>query len=234
MTDDLSNLKQKENELMAVQTKTDLLQKEYIEDLEKNPKYSLEVDPENKYGMSDEQKEFIKQYVQFKDINIVADLIQIDVDTAKQYFIAFSSQQEIRRINLAMYHRQFAVRLLSLDEIGGYLTSLLTGLNLPISEQLKTSEKLKVVDQLIKLNELKQNAMLDPNVLMTQDISTQIKKLSIATISKLIKQSNLSEKQDIIREYDKDEKLSPEEEAYLSTLSTSDLLQLIDSEVEKE
>lgn len=230
----MSNLKQKENELMAVQTKTDLLQKEYIEDLEKNPKYSLEVDPENKYGMSDEQKEFIKQYVQFKDINIVADLIQIDVDTAKQYFIAFSSQQEIRRINLAMYHRQFAVRLLSLDEIGGYLTSLLTGLNLPISEQLKTSEKLKVVDQLIKLNELKQNAMLDPNVLMTQDISTQIKKLSIATISKLIKQSNLSEKQDIIREYDKDEKLSPEEEAYLSTLSTSDLLQLIDSEVEKE
>lgn len=223
-----NNLKKKEKQLTVVQAKTELLQQEYTNELETNPKYSLEVDPENKYGMPEAQKNFVKQYVEFKNVNTAAELVGIDQDTAKQYFISFASQQEIRRINLALYHRQFATRLLTIDEIGGYLTCMLTGANVPIGDQLKTSEKLKVIDQLIKLNELKQNALQDPSVVMMNDIDVQIKNLSVATLGQLIAQSNMKEKQDIIKTYDVDGNLSPEEEAYLSTLPTSDLLQLID------
>ena len=223
-----TKLEKKEEHLAIIQSRTELLQQNYQNELETNPKYSLEVDPEDKYKMSPAQKEFIKQYVEFKNVNTAADLAGIDMDTARQFFIAYGSQQEIRRINLALYHRQFATRLLNLDEIGGYLTCLLTGANVPTGDQLRTADKLKIVDQLIRLNELKQNALQDPSVVMMQDIDVQIKNLSVATLGQLIKQSNMKEKQDIVKTYDAEDMLTPEETAYLSTLSTKDLLQLID------
>ena len=223
----MSKLEAKEKQLAVVQTSANALQEQYASELETNPKYSLDVDPEEKYGMTDQQKAFVKHYVEFKNVNTAAELAGIDMDTAKQYFVAYSTQQEVRRINLALYHRQFNTKLISIDEIGGYLTSLLTGENVPIGDQLKTSEKLRVVELLIKLNELKQNALLDPTVLMMKDIDIQIKNLSVATISQLLKQSNKPKKSDIIQELD-DDNLSVEEKAYLSTLPASDLLQIIE------
>ena len=223
----MSKLEAKEKQLAVVQTSANALQEQYASELETNPKYSLDVDPEEKYGMTDQQKAFVKHYVEFKNVNTAAELAGIDMDTAKQYFVAYSTQQEVSRINLALYHRQFNTKLISIDEIGGYLTSLLTGENVPIGDQLKTSEKLRVVELLIKLNELKQNALLDPTVLMMKDIDIQIKNLSVATISQLLKQSNKPKKSDIIQELD-DDNLSVEEKAYLSTLPASDLLQIIE------
>lgn len=227
-------LLQAENALELVQTQTNALQKQYISELETNPKYSLSVDPENKYEMPDIQKKFIKFYVDYKNVNTAADLAEIDGDTAKRFFIAYGTQNEIRRINLALYHRQFATRLLDLDEIGGYLTCLLTGENVPVGDQLKTGEKLKVVELLIKLNELKQNSLLDPTIVMAKDIDVQIKNLSIATIKQLINQDvNMKERNNVVAEFSEHD-LTPEETAYLSTLPTKDLLQLIDDTNKKE
>lgn len=223
----MSKLEAKEQQLAIVQTSANALQEQYTAELETNPKYSLDVDPEKKYSMTDQQKAFVKHYVEFKNVNTAAELAGIDIDTAKQYFVAYSTQQEVRRINLALYHRQFNTKLISIDEIGGYLTSLLTGENVPIGDQLKTSEKLRVVELLIRLNELKQNALLDPTVLMMKDIDIQIKNLSVATISQLLKQSNKTKKPDIVQELD-DDSLTVEEKAYLSTLPASDLLQIIE------
>ena len=36
------------------------LQSDYINELDTNPRYSLEVDPTDKYGMSDEEKKFVR------------------------------------------------------------------------------------------------------------------------------------------------------------------------------
>lgn len=217
--------KKEVKEIITIDEAKDL-QKSYEGELETNPKYSLEVDPENKYGMSDEQKEFIRQYVQFKSIATAAELTGIEPEIAKQYFIAWNSQQEIRRINLALYHRQFATKLLDLDEIGGYLTSLLTDENVPIGDRLRTNDKLKVVDLLIKLNEMKINGLQNPNKLMNVDIAMQIKNLSIQTIQQLLLQSDKNEAK--TKTVD-DENLTFEEKAYLSTLSGDQILKLLDS-----
>lgn len=208
------------------------LEREYAIELETNPKYSLQVDPENKYNMPLIQKNFIQHYVEFKNVNVAAELSGIDMDTAKAYFVSYSSQMEIRRINMALYQRQFHSKLLDIDQIGGYLSSLLTDTNVPIADRLKSSEKLKVAQMIIDLNLLKVNSMQNPAVIMNNDINVQLKDLSVDAIRELLKQS---EKRKEPNTYSTTcEELTPEEEAYLSTLPTEDLLQILDDSKKKK
>ena len=81
------------------------LQAKQAQLIETDPKYSLVVDPEDKYNMDALQKKFVEYYVEYGSINFAAELAQIDMDTARMYFAAYSTQQEIRRIKKAMYQR---------------------------------------------------------------------------------------------------------------------------------
>lgn len=222
-------------ELTITPTDVAQLQKEYAKEIDEDPQYSLEPDPTGELQMSETQKDFIRHYVEFKNINTAAELTYIDADTAKAFFVAYNTQQEIRRINRALYHRQFAAKLVSLDDIGGYLSSLLTGDNVPLADQLKTTEKLRVVELLLRVNEMKSQSMQDPSQLAHSDIESQLKNLSVKTIQQLLVQNNtvvIQQKNDAINKLD-DGTLSVEEKAYLSSLPTSELLKLID-ETNKE
>lgn len=211
----------------------DTLQEQYLEKLDTDVQYSLKVDPENKYNMPELQKTFISHYVEYKSIAMAAQLTGIDADTATQYFVAYSSQQEIRRINKALYQRQFANKLLSLDEISGYLTSLLTGENVPIADQPhKVSEKLEIIRMLIELNRMKAEGMINPQILMSNNIEVQIKQLSLSTIKHLLAEDTSRSTLEISDQRShmstQNPNLTPEETAYLSTLPTEELLKLID------
>lgn len=207
------------------------VQKQYLEEIDANPEYSLMPDPTGELNMSQMQKDFIRHYVNFKNIGAAAELAMIDADTAKSIFIAYDTQQEIRRINRALYHRQFASKLISIDDIGGYLSALLTGDNVPLADQLKTNEKLRVVELLIRLNEMKAQGLSDPSKLAHSNIEGQLKNLSVKTIQQmLITQNNtvvVQQKNDAIEKLD-DGLLTVEEKAYLSTLPTDELLKMIE------
>lgn len=228
----MSKLENKETELSNLTSEVINLQDEYISELDLNPKYSLEVDPENKYGMTEIQKIFVKNYCEYKSIVAAAEFSNIDLDTARDYFVSFASQQEIKRINLAMYQRQFANRLLSLDEIGGYLTSLITDSNVAYADRLKTPEKLKVIQMLIDLNKFKLDSIQNPTLLMQQDIDSQLKNLSVETIRQLLNQENKMQSEDYKQLMP--DAITPEESAYLNTLSSSELLTLIENTNAKE
>lgn len=203
----------------------DELQAKQAQLIESDPKYSLVVDPENKYNMDALQKKFIEYYIEYGNINFAADLAQIDMDYARMYFAAYSTQQEIRRIKKAMYQRQFANKLASLDEIGGWLTAVLTD-EVPVAEQVKTSEKLKVAQMIIDLHKYKRESMIDPQDIMSKDIDAQIKKLSVNSIQALLKQSD---KENKVKEEVNKLELSFEEKAYLESLPTDDVLAMLEN-----
>ena len=100
-----------------------VLEEGYVEKLDTDIRYSIAIDPEDKYNLSQSQKDFIEFYVQWKNIPLAAKMAGIDKDTAMQYYNTYGVKREIDRISLALYHRQFATKMLNLDEIGGYLTS---------------------------------------------------------------------------------------------------------------
>lgn len=197
---------------------------ELTHELNENPEFSLEVDPTNKYSMSDAQKTFVKNYCEFKSIPIAADLTGIDLGVAKSYFMSYASQQEIRRINRAMYQKQFSSKLLSIDEISSYLSSLITDENVPIGDRVKTMDKVKIAGMLIDLQIYKHDAINNPQNIIDVNIEDEIKNLSISSIKNLLAQKNNESKDKTSLDG-----LFPEEEAYLKTLPAKELLQIINN-----
>ena len=216
------------NEISKIEKEAKELETGYMKELETNPKYSLEVDPENKYEWTDEEKKFVQLYVNYKSIPTVAEFMDIKTEVARAYYLSYKCQQEIRRINLALYQRQFASRLLNLEEIGGYLTSLLTDSYVSNADQLRPKDKLEVAKMIIDINKLKIDSLHQPEILMVKELDSEIKNLSISTIKRLLyEDKNMREKNNIVATYE--ENLLPEESALLSTLPTNELLDLIES-----
>lgn len=231
----MARKKNKKDNLLVPGKQKQELQVNYISELETNPKYSLDVDPENKYKFSGELKNFIQQFIQFKNVNTAAEVCGIEKEEAWQIFTNYDVQKEIRRINMALYQRQFASKLLNLDQIGGYLSSVLTDNFVPLANQISTTDKLKVADMLIKVINMKNQALEDPGEIMNKDIESQVKELSIDTIQQMLKQNNKrKERIEILGKINKEDSLSPEEKSYLESLSTDELLKLVNDINKKE
>lgn len=222
-------LAQRENLLARTTQEASELQMQHLAELESNPKYSLNVDPENKYNMSDVKKNFIQNYINFRNVNTAAQICKLNQEVANEWFVSYPVQQEIRRINMALYQRRFASKLISLDELSGYLSTMLTDEFVPLAEQLAPMEKLRVIEMLLKINDMKKESFDNPSMIMAKDVEIQIKDLSIATIKQLLEQKNMRDENAIVIDKIEDaEVLSPEEKSYLETLPTNELLKLVD------
>ena len=229
--------KSKEKRPLITNEKAKKIQAELVNSLNEDAEYSLDVDPTNKYNLSVEQKNFIRNYVNFKSISAACEFSSISPEQGKQFFVSYAVQQEIRRLNKALYHRQFANKLLSLDDIGGYLTSLLTD-DVVLADQLKASDKIKVAQMIIDLNKMKLEALsINPNVIMNKDIDVELKELSVDTIKRLIEtneKESSKEKREVVNKFENANELSPEERVYLESLPTKDLLELLEMKGEDD
>lgn len=230
-----------EKALQIAQENVLQIEADYKQELDTNPEYSLVVDPTNKYKMSSLTKEFIRYYIEYRNIATVANLCYIDNDEALDILNTFPVQQEIRRISRALYHRQFSKKIMTINEIGGFLSSLIEDSDIPIADRLSNKEKLAVVRLLIDINEVKIKAMTDPSVLMMKDISNLVKGLSVGAIKALINQTNatnnVNEVNRNIINITNDERikknepvLSPEESAYIESLSVDEALALLNEQ----
>ena len=100
-------------------------------------------------------------------------------------FMDYKTQCEIRRINKAICQLQFQTKMATLDEIGGYLTSLLEG-NTVMAETLTLQDKLKVSELLMKVHQIQQEGINNPQTVLTRDLNIDLSKLSTKTIKALI------------------------------------------------
>lgn len=214
--------------------KTDEISKQYIDEINNNIVFSLQVDPENKYNMPEEQKRFIAYYIQYRNVATAGMLANIDLHLATSYLMAYSTQQEIQRINKAIIQRQFATKLASLDNIGGWLTSLLTD-DVVEGDKINSKEKIKVAQMLIDLHKLKAESLISPQTLIQKDVNVELKDLSIETIKKLIyNDEQIEKKKEAIEKLKEEREMSYEDIEYLKTLDTETLLKFIEDLQEKK
>lgn len=214
------------------------IEAEYKHELDTNPEYSLIVDPTNKYALSTTTKEFVRYYIEYRNIGTAATFCNIENDEALEIFSSFAVQQEIRRISKALYHRQFSKKMLSMDEICGFLSSLIEDSEVPIADRLSNKDKLSVIRLLIEINKYKIEAMTDPSILMMKDITELVKDLSVGAIKSLINQNNSKDNENNINseiiKYANSERIKkneptllPEEAAYIESLSADEALKLL-------
>ena len=202
-----------------------------------NSQYSLEPDPRGDLKLTDEQKKFLKAYIEFKNIPVASQLAEIDERKGQEYFFDPVCRAEIRRITLAMYYRRFSRRLLTVDEIGGYLTSMLLDLDTPESEKLNSKSKLDVAKMIIELNKFKADAYNNPRIFDNVEYTEEIKDLSPSDLKSLIEKTirpNKSEEQaindkkdELIAKINDASYLDPSELAYLHSCSIEELENLL-------
>lgn len=212
-------------------------QKRYISTLDNDPEYSLEVDPTNLYEFDDRCKIFIKNFIDLKNLDLAAEMANISREESIDLFNSYAFKQEVARINRAIYHRTFANKLLTIDEIGGYLTSVLTN-QVPVSEQLTGKDKVNVAKMIIDLNKMKLDAFEKPEIIDIDAINEKLNSLNTSDIKKLIsneekKDEALSEKKQLIEMISNKFKITQEEKKSLETLDIKQLKELYEIEGNK-
>ena len=214
-------------------------QQEYLETLKTNPQYSLIVDPENKYDLSDKEKEFIGLYCEFKNIEMSAIMSKMPLEEAFALFASYPCQQEIRRINVAMYQTQFANKLIGLNELGGYLSCLLSD-NVPAGDRISPEDKLLVAKLILDLHKyLNERLTSNPSDVIDLPVEEELRELSVNSIKSLLAQTHKvnkkdkEEKEKLIESFENYNNFTQEEISFLKTLSIKELLNLLNS-IEKE
>lgn len=216
-------------------------QEQLIESLRTDPKYIAKADPTGQLNLSEEQKKFIDAYVQFRNVPLASQLSGIDESQGTKYFMDEKCRGEIRRINLALYAKQFSRRLLTIDEIGGYLTSVLMNQDVVERDVLTAKDKLNVAKMIIDLNVLKMQSFDNPSKLDIIGVESDVKDLSAEQIKKLIAQTMAPTKEDVKAKkevYDEKSFLisklneggwfDPAEIAYLQSCSVEQLRELLE------
>lgn len=201
---------------------------EYSKELETNDAYSLQVDPTGQYHLSESEKSFIKFYIEYRNIALAATCAGIEQDDALKYFAKYDIQQEIKRINHALYLRQFKKKMLSIPELAGFLSSLITDENVPEADKLKTSEKVSVAKYLIELNQNKNLFMQDASKVMEISFEDKVKTMGVESIKLLLNTTtDLDKKKELIDKLNVDGKLTIDDISFLQTLTVEELLDII-------
>lgn len=208
----------------------------YLEELKNNPTYSLIVDSENKYNFTDDEKEFIGLYCEFKNLAIAAHLSNLGYENSLVFYKTYECQQEIRRMNVAAIHQQFKTKMLSIEEIGSYLSSLIVD-NVPAGDRISSEEKVKVAEKLVYIHELLNKGYRNPQEILDKDVDEELKNLSLDALKRLLESNknkeSVDEKDKIIEEIKSYNLLSEEEIVFLNTLNVHELNNLID-EIERK
>jgi len=211
----------------------DLVIEHHSENLDNNPQFSLDVDPLGQYHMTDEHKQIIRMYCDTMNPLLVQTVLGISTEDYNAVMSMYSSQEEIRRIMKAKYQRRFATKMLDLNAIGGYLTTMITDEYVPTNERLNSKDKLSAVSMLIELNKLKAEALINPQVVNYGEVEDAAKKMTTTAIKNLLastKKPN-NEKNDLVSVINSksNNTLLPEEIDYLKSLSTVELMKLLNS-----
>lgn len=221
-------------------------QKELTESFENDSKYALNPDPEGKIGLTEEEKLFITWYIQYRNVPLASQLAGVDEAQGQKFFLSEKCRGEIRRINLALYARQFSRRLLTIDEIGGYLTSILVDQDVTERNVLSARDKLNVAKMIIDLNKLKMESYDNPEKINAIEVEADVKDLTADQLKKIIdstmypsgqddkrKKKEYEEKALLISHLNDGGYLDPAEMAYLQTLSKEQIKELLKKGIEQ-
>lgn len=201
------------------------------EELETDPQYSLEPDPTGELSMTTREKEFVRWYVQHRNIAVASQLAGISVEDGMQIYKSFACQSELTRINMAYKLRQLNMSTLTLEQIGSVLTGYVFD-QLPDADQLSTKDKMAAMKMIMDIHALKQKIVEESKPLDVVDVESQVKDLSVDAIKALIDKTKTSdadnaEKEELIKKIDNESALSNEDLHYLRSLTVEDLQMLL-------
>ena len=216
-------------------------QEQLMDAFETDPAFSLDPDPTGVLGLTESQKKFITCYGEFHSIPLASQMAGITEEEGRDCYFDPVCKSERQRINRVKNYRRFSRRLLTIDEIGGYLTSLLTDEDIGGGDTLTAKDKLQVTRQIIDINKLKAEAYNNPRIIENVEFTeSEMQDLTPEDLKNLIeatkkgKQDTTAEKGKLINELNEDSTFDGVELEYLWSCSIKELQQLLDEKKGRE
>lgn len=188
-------MENKEDEKLELSSISTISSVDWSKELQENPKYSLIADPTGTLKLTRLEKEFVKNYIQYRNIPLSARIAGISEDEGIKLFNDKRIEGEIRRINLAYSEWRIHGQMLGIDEIGSYLSTWLLEVNVPEADKLKPKDKIAVANSIIELNKFKYNALNNPNSNAAKviegdiiDFEKEVEDMSIDEMNKRLKE----------------------------------------------
>lgn len=205
---------------------------DYLQALNDDIRYSLTIDPTNKYKFNDIEKLFIENYIQHRNVPLASRLSGLTENEGLELYKKYEIKEEIERINIAIYLRNFGQKMLSLDEIGGWLSAVMTD-QVPEVDKVSTKDKLAFAKMLVEIHELKKKSYDNPQLIDGEVIDATLSNLSVKSIKQLIDASNDTStgdisKDELIDKINVDGSLSPTDIAALKSMNKEELLNLLE------
>lgn len=137
---------------------------------------SLSLDVSN---LTDIQQKFVFLYRDHHDPFIVGSILELTDEETFELWSNKSVQTALERLNKKLFHEQILQRLVSIDELGGYLTSQL------LDDSVDSDTKLAICKMLIDLNKLKATLFTKPTNFIYKNIPKE--PFTISKINKFLK-----------------------------------------------
>lgn len=191
-----------------------------------------DTDESGSHVFTDEEKLFIRLWVEFKNLNIVAESMSISNEEAAKMFSSYYVTGEIRRLEKEVTKLRLAQKVMTLDEMESYLSSLIIDYSMPMGERVSSRDKLSAVKLLMEIKEIKGEAFQgNTTVINALPTADKLDALSTDTIRALINADDVhqtaEEKEKIINELISISDLSTEEKLELRGKSTEELQNLL-------
>lgn len=117
--------------------------------------YSIPVDPDGVYGFTEAQRKFILAYVETHSVKKAASSAGMTPAAAKDFFQTLDCKAEVRRVEAAERERELKGGMMTLDEIGAWLSALIRN-DVPDDELIDIDEKFQAAKLIINIHGQKQ------------------------------------------------------------------------------
>lgn len=227
----MAKKKEKDIKTLEVLKEGEVISKNFLENSKDSNEFSLIVDPNNLYNFTNQEKDFITVYIEYKQIPIVAKILNLTIEDALKLKNQYNVSQEIERLTLIQNRIKFRTQILSIQEIAALLSSYVTD-NIPEGEKLNPKDKLTALKMLIDLYGLQIDYFKNPEKSKEQNIEESLKDASVETIKNLLKNIHKTDardtkKEELINNINEDNSLSYEEIEALKSLSYEELLDIL-------
>ena len=147
-------------------------------------------------NLTDLQRDFITIYYKTNSFHQTKSLLNLSNEDAVFMMKDPLIQEYIYKLKIERQRQLFKGKMLSLEELGIYLSSRLIDVNLPLNDKFNNNEKLQASKLLIDIYKTLNNYTENPNLLMSQtNIKNELKieKLEVKELKDLL--TKLEEKE---------------------------------------
>lgn len=181
-------------------------------------------------SFTNDERNFILLWLEYKNIVVVASMMGIDNEAAQNMLANYNIRQEINRLTKIQTQKRFATKMISVDQIESYLSSMITDENVSFVDRLSSKEKLDAIKLLMSVKEFKSNMVANPSEVIDVSLDDTIKNMSINSIKSLLnsKKDNNNRKALVDNLSALESDLNADDVADLQNMSTEELLKIVD------